>query len=67
MARLVFDIETTALPIDHFDEAQQEYLFREAGRVPEGEPREIETRRNSKSIQPLALHCASHVHRHVER
>jgi DNA polymerase elongation subunit (family B) len=29
MARLVFDIETSALPLEGFDEAQQEYLFRE--------------------------------------
>jgi 3'-5' exonuclease len=33
MARLVFDIETSALPVENFDEAQQEYLFREAGRI----------------------------------
>ncbi len=30
MAKLVFDIETSALPLENFDEAQQEYLFREA-------------------------------------
>ncbi|MFZ9853658.1 MAG: 3'-5' exonuclease [Limisphaerales bacterium] len=35
MARLVFDIETSALPIEQFDEAQQEYLFREAEKLPE--------------------------------
>ena len=33
MATLVFDIETTAQPIDNFDEAQQEYLFREAEKI----------------------------------
>jgi DNA polymerase elongation subunit (family B) len=33
MARLVFDIETSALPLDNFDEAQQEYLFRECQRI----------------------------------
>lgn len=33
MATLVFDIETSALPLDRFDEAQQEYLFRECGRI----------------------------------
>jgi 3'-5' exonuclease len=33
MARLVFDIETTALPVENFDEVQQEYLFREAGKL----------------------------------
>jgi len=33
MATLVFDIETSALPLDGFDEAQQEYLFRECQRI----------------------------------
>ncbi len=33
MATLVFDIETTAQPIENFDEAQQEYLFREADKL----------------------------------
>ncbi len=35
MATLVFDIETAALPIDQFDEAQQEYLFRDANKIPD--------------------------------
>ncbi len=34
MARLVFDIETSALPLDHLDVAQREYLFRDAERLP---------------------------------
>jgi len=33
MAKLVFDIETSALPLDHFDDAQREYLFRDAGKI----------------------------------
>ena len=33
MPTLVFDIETSALPIDQFDEAQQEYLFRECEKI----------------------------------
>ncbi|MHC1768837.1 MAG: ribonuclease H-like domain-containing protein [Verrucomicrobiia bacterium] len=33
MARLVFDIETSALPLEKFDDAQQEYLFRDAGKL----------------------------------
>jgi DNA polymerase elongation subunit (family B) len=33
MAKLVFDIETSALPIEQFDEVQQEYLFRECERI----------------------------------
>lgn len=37
MARLVFDIETSALPLENFDEAQQEYLLREALKL-EDEP-----------------------------
>jgi DNA polymerase elongation subunit (family B) len=35
MAKLVFDIETTAVPLDHFDEAQQEYLFRDCEKIHE--------------------------------
>ena len=33
MARLVFDIESSALSLDRFDEAQQEYLFRECAKI----------------------------------
>lgn len=39
MPKLVFDIETSALPPESFDEAQQEYLYREADRLPAGEAR----------------------------
>jgi 3'-5' exonuclease len=35
MARLVFDIETSALDLERFDESQQEYLFREAEKLPD--------------------------------
>ncbi|MFO1513536.1 MAG: ribonuclease H-like domain-containing protein [Verrucomicrobiota bacterium] len=35
MAKLVFDIETSALPLENFDEVQQEYLLREAEKIPE--------------------------------
>lgn len=41
MAKLVFDIETTALPVEQFDETQQEYLFREANKLPDPQAREI--------------------------
>ncbi len=40
MATLVFDIETSALPLENFDEAQQEYLFREAAKIPDEAARE---------------------------
>jgi DNA polymerase elongation subunit (family B) len=40
MAVLVFDIETSGLPVDHFDEAQQEYLFRDCEKIPEETARE---------------------------
>jgi DNA polymerase elongation subunit (family B) len=33
MAKLVFDIETSAQALDTFDHAQQEYLFREVGKL----------------------------------
>ena len=35
MATIVFDIETSALALENFDEAQQEYLFREADKLAE--------------------------------
>ena len=35
MARLVFDIETSRQPLAAFDEAQQEYLFRDAEKLPD--------------------------------
>ena len=34
MATLVFDIETSLLPIETFDPTQQEYLFRDADKLP---------------------------------
>ncbi|MEO6036144.1 MAG: ribonuclease H-like domain-containing protein [Verrucomicrobiota bacterium] len=37
MAKLVFDIETSCLPLENFDDVQQEYLFRDAARLPENE------------------------------
>ena len=40
MATLVFDIETTAQPVENFDEVQQEYLFREAQKIPDEAARE---------------------------
>src|SRR5229473_3881363 len=39
MANLVFDIESSALPLDRFDEAQQEYLFRECQKISEEQAR----------------------------
>jgi len=46
---LVFDIETSALSTDRFDEAQLEYLFRDAERMPTQEARE--TRREELTRQ----------------
>jgi DNA polymerase elongation subunit (family B) len=43
MATLIFDIETSALPTDNFDEAQTEYLFRDAERL--ADPLERDRRR----------------------
>ena len=40
MPRLVFDIETSALPVENFDDVQQEYLFREAARQTDDASRE---------------------------
>jgi hypothetical protein len=55
MATLVFDIETTALPVETFDETQQEYLFRELQKIPdesERETRRVEIARQF-SLWPL--------------
>jgi hypothetical protein len=35
MAKFVFDIETSALPLETFDQVQQEYLFRDANKLPD--------------------------------
>ena len=40
MARLVFDIETSALPVENYDDAQREYLFREAEKLVEESARD---------------------------
>jgi DNA polymerase elongation subunit (family B) len=40
MATLVFDIETSAQPVENFDEAQQEYLFRETEKIADPAGRE---------------------------
>jgi len=55
MAKLVFDIETLAQPLENFDEVQVEYLFREAGKI--ADPMASETKRveieNMMSLWPL--------------
>ena len=40
MAKLVFDIETSMLPLENFDDIQQQYLFREAEKLAEEPARE---------------------------
>ena len=39
MARLVFDIETSTLPLETFDETQQEYLLREVQKISDEQAR----------------------------
>src|SRR5512141_337752 len=51
MAKLVFDIETSALPIERFDEVQQEYLFRECGKIAE------EAARNTRRME-ISQQCS---------
>src|SRR5687768_7999414 len=41
MAKLVFDIETSALPVEQFDESQREYLFRDLERIADPADREL--------------------------
>jgi len=40
MAKLVFDIETSALSLENFDDAQQQYLFRELEKLSESSARD---------------------------
>lgn len=55
MARLVFDIETSALPVESFDEVQQEYLFREAEKIPDAEAKAVRREELARllSLYPL--------------
>lgn len=55
MATLVFDIETSALPFENFDDVQQEYLIRDANRISDADQRvarEAELKRQL-SLYPL--------------
>ena len=52
MAKLVFDLETSALPLEVFDEAQQEYLFRDAQKLPEELARKV---RQAEIQQQMSL------------
>jgi DNA polymerase elongation subunit (family B) len=52
MAKLVFDIETSALSLDHFDDTQKEYLFRECGRIADETAR---TTRREEILQQCSL------------
>jgi DNA polymerase elongation subunit (family B) len=52
MATIVFDIETSALPLENFDEAQQEYLFREAEKLADETAR---TTRREEIIRFMSL------------
>jgi hypothetical protein len=52
MARLVFDIETASLERGHFDDAQWEYLFRDAERMTDDTAREA---RRAEITQQLNL------------
>ena len=55
MATLVFDIETNALPLENFDETQQEYLLRDSLKLPEGPERDArrEELTRQMSLYPL--------------
>ncbi len=58
MAKLVFDIETIAQPMEQFDPVQREYLFREAENLPdpaERDARRLEIQRQF-SLWPLTGH-----------
>jgi 3'-5' exonuclease len=58
MATLVFDIETTAMPVENFDEVQREYLFRDAEKLPDEAAKEARRAelRQMMSLWPLTGH-----------
>jgi hypothetical protein len=61
MATLIFDIETSALPLDQFDEAQQEYLFRDAEKMAD-EPSRLTRREEIQkqfNLWPLTAQAVS--------
>jgi len=69
MATLVFDIETSALTLDTFDDSSQEYLMRPAARLATEE--EQEAKRVNKPVVELPVsgsdgesiaHAATHSH-----
>jgi hypothetical protein len=59
MATLVFDIETSGLPIESFDASQQEYLFRDLERLQDEEAKEKRRGELTRmmSLWPLTSQC----------
>ena len=51
MAKLVFDIETSALPLEIFDEVQQEYLLRETQKIEDETARAV---RREEILRPFS-------------
>ena len=67
MATLVFDIETSAQPLENFDEAQQEYLFRETEKIDDAIAKKRQARGDHAVHEPVAVHLAGRLHRHAQR
>jgi 3'-5' exonuclease len=71
MAKLVFDIETSALSLDHFDDIQKEYLFRDAERIIDPEQRMARRSEIQQflSLWPLTAHvvCIAMMNAETER
>ena len=71
MATLVFDIETTALPLEQFDESQQEYLLREAQKLTDEEARAAKREEIQRfmSLWPLTAQvaCVAMINAETER
>lgn len=71
MATLVFDIETAGLPLEQFDEAQQEYLLRDAEKLPDDAARAArrEEIQRFMSLWPLTAQvvCVAMINADTER
>jgi len=71
MATLVFDIETSALPLGNFDDAQKEYLFRECEKITDNTLREAKRTEIARqcSLWPFTSHvvCIAMLNAETER
>jgi ribosomal protein S12 methylthiotransferase len=68
MATLVFDIETSALPLENSTRRSRNTCSARRKKLPTNHRRETPARRNPAAVhEPLAVHRAGRLHRHAQR